>query len=185
VAPDRLTRTVVAHRAWLHRALGWLAVALPVACLAAAALAQAGLLPVGARRMEAARFLALYAAPLFLAVPLWARHRLAALERLPATALVADVVVTALAAARFVLGTWLPFSGHMLFLAYSGLTVDGARAYRALALLLAVETTVFKLWLWRDVTSWALGLALGLLAAAIVRAGRPPSAVSRDVAAGW
>jgi hypothetical protein len=63
-----------------------------------------------------------------------------------------------------VLGELLPFSGHMLFLAYSGLTTRRTW-YRGLALALLVETTVFKLWLWRDVTSWALGLALGLLAA--------------------
>jgi hypothetical protein len=63
-----------------------------------------------------------------------------------------------------VLGEVLPFSGHMLFLTYSGLTTT-ARWYRWLALVLLAETTVFKLWVWRDVYSWSLGLVIGLVAA--------------------
>jgi hypothetical protein len=112
--------------------------------------------------------MALYVAPLFLAAPLWARQRLDMLEHLTARALVADVLVTSLAFARFVAGERLPFSGHMLFLAYTLLTPGLASWYRLLAVVLLVETTVFKLWLWSDATSWALGLVLGVGAAAVV-----------------
>ncbi|MBA2670105.1 MAG: hypothetical protein H0U67_07035, partial [Gemmatimonadetes bacterium] len=60
----------------------------------------------------------------------------------------------------------LPFSGHMLFLTYSGLVTRHAW-YRVLAAVLLAETTVFKLWLWDDPSSWVWGLALGAVAAAV------------------
>lgn len=166
---DPITRRVLAARAPLRRLLAWCAVLLPLACLVVAAALRAGAgaaLPgVGARPAAAARFLALYAAPLMLAAPLWARGRLVHLERLAPRTRALDVGVTVLALARFVAGAMLPFSGHMLFLTYTALARPGDRGYCWLAAVLLAETTVFKLWLWRDPTSWGMGLALGLLAA--------------------
>ena len=82
-----------------------------------------------------------------------------------------------LAFARFVVGTVLPFSGHMLFLTYTVLTIGRVRWYRRLAVVLLVETTIFKLWLWRDPYSWSIGLGLGAVAAAVaLRTSRVASA---------
>jgi len=113
------------------------------------------------------RFLVLYVAPMFLAGPIWARHRLADIEhRKPAVNSI-DAGVFTLAVIRFVTsGLLAPFSGHMLFLTYTGITVR-ASSYRWLVALLLVETTIFKLVLWRDPKSWGLGLALGALAGVV------------------
>ena len=108
-------------------------------------------------------FLLFYTAPLFLAAPLWVRLRLNNSEsprRLSRD--IADVVVLTLAFARFVLGAFLPYSGHTLFLCYS-ILVTGSRGYRLLAAALLVLTTWFKLSLWNDQRSWALGAVLGVL----------------------
>jgi hypothetical protein len=156
-----------AHEQQLDRACVATAVVAPLACLAAAAVAWAW-----QDSWPAARFLALYVAPLFLAAPLWARERLRAFVRTPrdpAWRLVVDVAVVLLSVARFVAGETLTFSGHMLFLTYTAL-LPASRAYRVVTAGLLVETTVFKLVLWNDVTSWSLGLVLGVLAAGVVGA---------------
>ncbi len=136
--------------------LGVAAVVLPLACLVAS---------VVIRDWAAQRFLFLYAAPLLLAVPLWARLRLATLESSSAASRLLDVLVLALGLARFV-GAVVPLSGHMLFLTYSGLTTP-IKWYRWVVVVLLAETTVFKLILWQDAWSWGLGLGVGLLAATI------------------
>jgi len=156
-------------RAALPRLLLWTAVALPAVPLAGALVADG---------WPAQRFLALYVAPLFAAAPLWLRLRLRAPDAARGIRAWLDGAVLLLSFLRFVLGGVLPFSGHTLFLTYSGLTTRDAW-YRWLAAALVVETTVFKLWLWRDASSWALGIALGLLAAwsysrLSPRHGRPP-----------
>ena len=117
---------------------------------------------------ELARFLALYVAPIFGAAPLWIRERLAHRPPLPLRVWLIDGLVVALSAIRFVVGPALPFSGHMLFLTYSGL-VSRRRGYRWLALVLIAETTVFKFWEWHDPGSWAVGLAVGVVAALVAR----------------
>jgi len=114
------------------------------------------------------------------AVPWWARERLRAFAREPGIApgrLVLDVGVLVLALARFGIGDTLPFSGRMLFLCYSLLTTS-TRGYRLVALVLVLETTIFKLVLWQDPQSWGLGLALGIIAAAGARAGQSRAAAS-------
>lgn len=112
------------------------------------------------------RFLLLYVAPLFAAAPLWVITRLHEYaNRLGFSALI-DAVVLVLSFARFVLGEILPFSGHMLFLTYSGATTS-TNWYRWVAFVLFVETTWFKLVLWDDPRTWSAGLALGVIAAAI------------------
>ena len=116
----------------------------------------------------AQRFLLFYVAPLFLAAPLWVELRISENGLAVTRQSLMDGAITVAAFLRFVLGTILPFSGHMLFLTYTGLTTPRGW-YRWLALGLIVETTVFKLWLWRDRYSWSLGLLLGLAAAAYTR----------------
>jgi len=158
---------IAARRPRLDRLLRAAALLAPLAAVVAGAAHYAA-----TRDPAGVRFLALYVAPMFLAAPLWARHRLDGLERRPGAVHAADAGVLALSLARLVAGGVLPFSGHMLFLAYTGLTVR-APGYRRLALALLVETTAFKLWLWRDPQSWALGLALGLAAGWAVAAREP------------
>lgn len=108
-------------------------------------------------------------APILLAVLVWLQLRLAVFDQLPRWVRIADTVVLTLATLRFVLGAMIPFSGHMLFLSYSALTMHNSVTYRWLAAVLIVETTVFKLWIWRDWPSWSWGLAIGVLAAMLVQ----------------
>jgi hypothetical protein len=156
---------VASHRALARRALLAAAVALPALALVAAVLVWARVVDLGATRRPAVTFLVLYVAPLFLAAPLWLRERLG----VGGAARLVDLAVLALAFARFTGGGILPFSGHMLFLTYSVLAGPVSLRYRALALALLIETTVFKLWIWRDPRSWGLGLVLGLFAWVIWR----------------
>jgi len=108
------------------------------------------------------RFLIFYVAPLLLAVLLWTNIRMPGyLNGLNILSLL-DAAVLILAFVRM-FGV-LPFSGHMLFIAYSSLTTR-VRYYRIVGIALALETTAFKLLLWHDVASWALGLLLGVLMA--------------------
>jgi hypothetical protein len=147
----------------VRRALLVIAVVFPVLALLAAVLVRMHVVDLGARTGAASTFLVLYAAPLFLAAPVWLRERVDVARR----SLPLDLAVTVLALARFVLGSAvLPFSGHMLFLTYSLLAGPVSARYRWLAMALLAETTYSKLWIWRDPRSWALGLVLGLAAAA-------------------
>lgn len=143
-------------RRWLRATLLWTAILCPLLPL---------VLALHARDWPSQRYFGLYVTPLFVAGPLWLRERLA--ER-PLRADVAwgiDLTVFALAVLRFATGSLLPFSGHMLFLTYT-LLVTRAPWYRALALALALGTAWFKLALWHDPRSFALGIAGGALAAA-------------------
>ncbi|MGH7461097.1 MAG: hypothetical protein ACREMA_08720 [Longimicrobiales bacterium] len=157
-----------------RRALFWCALVLPAAPVGAAFFAQG---------WPAQRFLVFYVAPLFLAAPLWVRVRLR--ESTPQLSLhtIVDATVFMLSFARFVLAPVLPFSGHMMFLTYSGLTTRTA-GYRLLALLLLAETTWFKLWLWRDSATWSVGLILGIVAAGITLLANRQRAQNKDQLAG-
>src|SRR4051812_5219786 len=74
------------------------------------------------------RFLLVYFAPLLLYGAAWARDRLARLDRTPQAATVVDAIAFLAGAFRSA-GGWgvLPYSGHMLFLAYAVAT-PGSRA---------------------------------------------------------
>lgn len=138
----------------VNKLLGWCAALLPGAAVVAAFFVQGS---------PAKRFLILYIAPLFLAAPLWIRIRLETPPRPASYSLALDVGVFLLSFLRFVTGHFLPFSGHMLFLTYSGLTTPRI-GYRLIAVALLIETTIFKFWVWHDPRSWSLGLVIGLLA---------------------
>jgi hypothetical protein len=145
---------VVRHRAWIDRLLLWGGVA------AAAVVAITGV------ATGHARFLTGYVAPFFLAGPLWLRLRLRSIESTPPAATWLDAAVFALAALRSVpiaVGI-LPYSGHMLFVTYA-VAVTPERGFRAVAAVLLLTTTAFKLWIWRDPASWAWGLGMGITAA--------------------
>ncbi|HEX8903837.1 MAG TPA: hypothetical protein VF771_03290 [Longimicrobiaceae bacterium] len=157
----RLDDFLLKHRSLVRKLLLAAAVALPALALVAALLVRLRIVDLGARSGAAVTFLVFYVAPLFIAAPLWLRERVDVVGR----ARVLDLAVVALAFARFVGGGILPFSGHMLFLTYSLLARPISFRYRLLAVALLIETTVFKLWIWRDPRSWGLGLALGLAAA--------------------
>jgi hypothetical protein len=147
---------LVRNRDRMRRVFAIAAVAVPLV-FAAGALVVDG--------WAARRFLLLYVAPFFVAFLAWARIRVDALGRTSAGALAVDALAVVLGAIRFA-GAPVPFSGHMLFFAYSALTTRSA-PYRLLVVVLAVQTTWFKLVLWRDVASWALGIAAGVALAAL------------------
>jgi hypothetical protein len=144
------------RRGVLRRAALASAVAVPLACAVAALFFD---------DPAARRFLLAYVAPFFVAFPLWARCRLARVDRASGSTVVLDAVVVGLGAARFLTGL-LPFSGHMLFFVYSLLT-ERTRWYRILALVLIAETAYFKLVLWNDARSFSIGAALGVGFAAL------------------
>jgi hypothetical protein len=144
------------------------ATAFPLLTFAAAVVIALHAVDLGAKTGAAVAFLVAYVAPLVIAAPLWLRGRL----EVPMRTRVVDIVVLALAFARFVTGL-LPFSGHMLFVTYSLLARPVSPRYRWVAGALLVETTLYKLWQWHDPRSWGIGLAAGLVAAAIVNAGAP------------
>ena len=109
-------------------------------------------------------FFLLYVAPMLVATPLWLRVRLAERPLAVSRPWLLDALVVFVSALRGIGVPGLPFSGHTLFLTYSAI-VTTHRGYRILALLLMLETTVFKLWMWRDPQSWGLGIAVGVLLA--------------------
>lgn len=152
-----LPRPVVAHRQALRTALLVAAAGAPLLALVAAAFIP---------EWRARRYLLFYLAPFAAAMALWARERL--LHPGTRATLALDGLAVLLSAARLGVAA-LPFSGHMLFFVYSGLTVR-SRGYRVLAGVLAVETTWFKLVVWEDPVTWGGGIALGLVLAALHRA---------------
>ena len=115
----------------------------------------------------AQRFLLVYFAPVLAYGAAWARDRLASVDRAAPTLLAIDAFAFAAGALRAA-GGWgvLPYSGHLLFLSYA-IATPGPRSLRLLALGLVAMTSWFKLALWHDVRSWSLGLASGLVLAAL------------------
>ena len=142
----------------LRRALLVAAIALPLAALA-----------VGLRVVDPAgrRFVILYVTPLLLIVPLWLKLRLDHLQDSFPVVRILDIAIVAFSAARLA-GDIAPVSGHMLFLTYTVLTTP-TRWYRWVAGALILETSIFKLWIWRDVNTWAWGLVVGAAAALAYR----------------
>lgn len=121
---------------------------------------------VGVEGWPARRFLLLYMAPFFVAFFAWARLRLDRMDRDPPAALAVDVVAAVLGAVRMMAVPLVPYSGHMLFYAYSAATTRSI-PYRLLVFALAAEATWFKLVVWGDPSSWALGIGLGAALAAV------------------
>ena len=161
---DALRRLIIRQRDPLRRVLLVGAVGIPL-LFAAAALGVNG---------SARRFLLFYIAPFFVAFFAWAWIRVGRIEGDRPLALAVDGVATVLGAIRFG-GLPVPFSGHMLFYAYAALTTRSTR-FLLLILALAAEATWYKLVVWRDPRSWALGIATGAaLAAARVRINRNSS----------
>jgi hypothetical protein len=146
------------RRAALRRLITLGAVAVPLVFVARAALVVEG--------WPARRFALLYIAPFFAAFFLWARLRLDRVDRDPPAALAVDAVAVLLGGVRMVAVPLVPFSGHMLFYAYSALTTRSA-PYLLLMLVLVAKTTWFKLVLWREPASWALGIGVGATLAAV------------------
>src|SRR5215831_11569603 len=91
---------------------------------------------------KARRYLFFYVAPLLSVVSLWGWYRLGNVNHINPTCLTIDGIVIALAGLRFLSGA-LPYSGHMLFLAYSGI-VEPSFFYRSVALIVLIETSYFK-----------------------------------------
>ena len=143
---------------WPSSVLLVVSIVLPVVCIPVA---------IGLRDRAMEQFLLLYVAPLLMAGPLWVRSRLGAVRQSSMSAHVLDALVLAISMVR-VFGNLVPFSGHMLFLVYSGLTTP-LRWYRILAVVLIALTTVFKFTVLKDPLSWILGLFVGVSAALVHR----------------
>lgn len=151
-------------REWLDRVLGYAMIAAPGFCLALAPVTYWWL-----GSWPAVRFVALYVTPIALMAPWWLRERLRTVPLVGVRGLVPrliDGAVLLLAVARFGVGTTFPFSGHMLFLTHSVLTTPVKR-YQWTAAALIIETSIFKLLVWQDVMSWAIGLGAGLVTASL------------------
>ena len=149
----------------LRRALLAAAVILPIAVTIAG---------LSSRHPRGPLFIALYVAPLVLVGPLWLRLRLTERPLALSPLWGLDGLAMLLGTLRAIGATWLPFSGHTLFLTYSALTTRNT-GYRLVALLLFAETTVFKLWVWHDKFTWASGILAGLLLALVaLRLDREP-----------
>lgn len=144
------------HRDALVRMLGVVAIGAPVLLVALAITVFHGDWP-------RQRFLLVYTAPLFVFGAAWARARLRMLDQLAPIAAAFDAAAFVLGAIR-IGGGWgvLPYSGHMLFLTYVAATTRGA-SWRMAALGLLGMTTWYKLGVLDDRSSWAIGLACGLL----------------------
>jgi len=170
---DALRRLLLRHRDTLRRACVAGGLGVPLAFAAGA---------LGVDGWAARRFLLLYVAPFFVAFFAWAWIRLGRMEGERPGALAVDAVAVVLGAVRFA-GLPVPFSGHMLFFAYSALTTRST-PYLLLVLLLAAETTWFKLALWRDPRSWLLGIATGAALAAariLIHRHAPDPIIAHDV----
>jgi hypothetical protein len=109
------------------------------------------------------RFLLFYLTPLLFIFPFWTWYRFREIQHLPFACIVLDGLVVTLAVLRIVTGV-VPYSGHMLFLVYSGIT-QKEWLYRIVAFALLIETTYFKWSIWNDLLSWGIGLSMGLMAA--------------------
>ena len=157
------------RRRAIDRLLGAVSVLLPGAVVAYAVVFHAG-------DWSALRFFIGYTAPLLALGPIWLRHCLARVGERPRRADRVDVLAFTAGAARTG-GGWgvLPYSGHTLFLTYLLLTGPG-RAFRVVAAVLLATTTWFKLALWDDPISWALGIAIGAVLAAVRRSAERPRA---------
>ena len=151
-------RLLLLHRPALRRLTVAGAVAVPLLFVARAALVV--------EDWPARRFALLYIAPFFVVFFVWARLWLDRVDRDPPHALAVDAVAVVLGAVRMVAVPLVPFSGHMLFFAYSALATRSVR-YLPLVLAAAAGATWFKLVLWRDPASWALGIGLGAALAAV------------------
>lgn len=148
------------HRRTVDRLLLAASVLLPAAVALYAVLLHAADWP-------ALRFFIGYTAPLLALGPTWLRRRLTNVGEHPRAADRVDLLAFVAGALRTG-GGWgiLPYSGHTLFLTYLLLTGPG-RAFRIVASVLLATTTWFKLALWGDPYSWAFGIAVGAMLAAV------------------
>lgn len=103
----------------------------------------------------------LYVAPLIFIFFLWLRARIDESEEWSPLRLVLDGVVVIAAVLRMVPSIGLPWSGHMVFLIYT-LSTTREQLYRWIALGLVIETSIFKLWFWKDWQTWSIGTLLGM-----------------------
>lgn len=111
----------------------------------------------GAEDWRVQRVLLLYNAPTCAAGAWWLYLRVGNMQAQWSVGIVLDAVVFVVALLRALPFLPLPFSGHMLFLVYSLLTTRSA-AYRWVAAVLVLETTVFKLVVWGDWYTWSIGV---------------------------
>ncbi len=72
-----------------------------------------------------------------------------------------DGLAIAIAGSRL-LTTATPFSGHMVLFSY-GLLAAANRTTRLMALILLIHTTVLKLIVWKDFSTWSCGAAMGVV----------------------
>jgi hypothetical protein len=106
----------------------------------------------------AERFVLFYFLPIVIIALLWLFLRLKKYNTLSKTVIIIDVLVFISAIFRLI--GILPFSSHMLFLTYSIITTDN-KYFRILTVLIILETTYLKLFIWNDTLSWVFGGLIG------------------------
>ena len=109
-------------------------------------------------------FSLIYNGPTLVLALVWLLFRVRDKSELTLLTGLVDAFIVAVGASRF-LGATIPPSGHTTFLTYSLITVK-SKAYRVIALLVLLPTIGLKI-SWKDYTSWAFGLAVGIACAAI------------------
>ena len=106
----------------------------------------------------------IYNGPIFVLFVVWLLLRARDRSRLTPLRVLIDAFVVAISASRF-LGVTIPPSGHAVFLAHSLITVNN-KWYRVIALVILLLTIGLKI-SWKDHTSWAYGILVGLGCGAI------------------
>ncbi|MCA9250865.1 MAG: hypothetical protein KDA54_06995 [Phycisphaerales bacterium] len=102
-----------------------------------------------------------YAIPPIIFSALLVTDRLSGRRDSKSVKLVLDGLALAIAGSRL-FTTATPFSGHMVLFAY-GLLAAENRTTRLIALLLLIHTTVLKLIVWADFSTWSYGAAMGVV----------------------
>ena len=105
-------------------------------------------------------FSLLYSGPLFILGVFWIFFRTEEYRRLQIVRVLIDLVVFAVALARF-LGSSIPPSGHAILLTHTLITVSN-RYYRLAALIMLIGTAALKI-SWHDFRSLGYGIALGII----------------------
>lgn len=102
-----------------------------------------------------------YAVPPIIFSALLVTDRLSGRRDSKSVKLALDGLALAIAGSRL-FTTATPFSGHMVLFAY-GLLAATNRTTRLIALLLLIHTTVLKLIVWADFSTWSYGAAMGVV----------------------
>ncbi len=101
-----------------------------------------------------------YFLPMTIITPLWIYCRLNEVRHITFTQILLDLSALLIAMSRMVVA-FIPFSGHMVFLAYTFMSTK-SNWYRVFAMMLLLDTTYFKWIVWGSFLNWGFGLAIAI-----------------------